>query len=290
MIPVVVQAQPAPTTPAREAPTRIGPFEITSPSGDSRLGVGFSTQLRATAEDHALSAEERELRAKLELRRVRLLLRGSFFDSTLRVGFQLSVAPSSLELMDAWADYKFHRHIQVRLGQFKIHSSRYRQQSFSTVVLVDWATVASRFGSERQLGLMVHNGGWDNSDWTYSFGVFTGSNARASFENGIAREYDASLPNPSNLRDPAPLGDLHPEIVLGVGHSSDDIGARSNTDAHRGALRHLVDLGVAWDVAPEQGRDFALRLSPELLLKAHGFSFNLVGHIGLDRDGGSARA
>ena len=218
----------------QESSARIGPFEITSPDGESRLGIGFASQVRATAEDKAISERERELTASLTLRRIRFLLRGSFFDSTLRVGLQLSLAPASLELLDAWADYRFHPHFQVRIGQFKILSTRYRQQSFSTGVLVDWATVASRFGSERQLGIMVHNGGWDATPWAYGFGVFTGINARASFENGIATQFGDKLPNPSNLADPEPLGDLHPEIVANFGYSSEGIGARSNTDADRG--------------------------------------------------------
>ena len=262
---------------------RIGPFTLSTEDGAHQVGIGFVGQLLfelTNAGGEFGGGGDRETDHSLRLRRVRSLVRASLLDGDLSLGFQLSTAPSSLELMDLWADVRFLPALRLRLGQFKTPFGRYRWVSFTRLVLVDWPIAAQRFGSERQIGVMIHSGQKDDTPFSYAFGVFAGYNARASFETALTRIYAEPMPNPSNLRAPAAPSELHPELVLRVAHSAPGIHAETNSDGQGGGFRHSVGLSVAWDARPVAYRDFALRVSPELLCKVHGFSFNVVGYLG----------
>lgn len=270
-----------PQAPTRKQwPDQLGPFAIEWDEGSSALEVGFAGQLQTevTSTDATPSEPERDLEATVFLRRIRLLLRGRFFDERLTTRLQLSTAPNSLELMDYWVEYRFLPDLRLRLGQYKIPYTRHREQSFSRLVLVDWSTATRRFGAERQLGLMLHNG--LSEGWSYGLGVFTGVNARSAFETALSTSYAEPLPNPSDLRDPAPPAEVHPEAVLRVAHSAEGIAAETNTDAAGGPLRHHASLSATWDAQPTDAQDFVLRVAPELLLKAYHVSLNVVGHGG----------
>lgn len=264
-------------------PERLGPFGVELDDGRSALEVGFAAQLRAslTTTDQAASGPGRNNELVAELRRVRLLLRGRFFDERLTTRFQLSTAPSSLELMDVWLDYRFSPWARLRLGQFKIPYTRHRAQSFTGLVLVDWSVAAKQFGGERQLGVSLHDG--LSEGWSYAVGAFTGVNARASFERGLSQIYAEPLPNSSDLTDPAPPAELHPELVVRIAHAAEGIEAKSNSDAAGGGLRHHAGLSATLDAQPAEARDFLLRLAPELLLKAYHLSLNVVAHGGFFR-------
>jgi hypothetical protein len=216
-----------------------------------------------------------------------LILQGVSDDSRWRLLLQLSLAPIVPELMDLWGEYAFHPRVRLRLGQYKVPLTRFRQQSFARQVLVDWAAATNVFGAERQVGAMLHDGLGYEAGLSYAVGVFTGINARASFETGMARAYGEPMDNPSDLRGPAPVDRFQPEIVMQLAHSAPGIDARTTSDARRTPWRHSVGLSVAWDIDPAP-QDFALRLAPELLVKHRGLGFNLVGYLGLfDKAGGT---
>ena len=268
-------------------PSTLHPFRTIAEDG-SNLELGFAGQLRATMTNSGehLDDDDRETEEVVELRRVRLLMRGGFFEDRLRFGLQLSLAPASPELMDLWADFRFTAPIRLRMGQFKIPLTRYRWQSFSHLLFADWPIAANQFGSERQLGLMLHNGQKDNTPWSYALGVFTGQNARASFAKGIADAYGERLESPSNFRTPGEPTSIHPEVVTRISHNSPDIDATSNSDEKGGGLRHLAGVSAAWDLDATQAKEFSERLAAEVLLKYEGVSLSLVGYAGMFRPEG----
>ena len=265
-------------------PSKLHPFRTTAADG-SNLELGFAGQLRGTVLNtgERLDDDDRETEETVEFRRVRLLLRGGFFEDRLRFGVQLSLSPTSPELMDLWTDYQFTKPIRLRVGQFKIPFTRYRWQSFGQLVLVDWPIAASHFGSERQLGLMLHNGQKDDRPWSYALGVFSGNNARASFATGVADAHGERLQSPSNFRTPGGPVDMHPEVVARVSHNAPGIATDSNSDEQGGPLRHSVGMSAAWDFAAADALEFTERLAAEVLLKYEHVSLNLVGYGGMFR-------
>jgi len=265
-------------------PSKLHPFRTTAADG-SNLELGFAGQLRTTVTNGGehLDDDDRETEEAVELRRVRLLLRGGFFGDRLRFGMQLSLAPAAPELMDLWADYGFASTVELRVGQYKIPFTRYRWQSFSHLLFADWPIAANHFGSERQLGLMLHNGQKDDTPWSYALGVFTGQNARSSFAKGIADAYGERLESPSNFRTPGEPVEVHPEVVARISHNSPDIDAKSNSDETGGGIRHLVGLSAAWDLDATRAEEFSERWAAEVLLKYEHVSLSLVGYAGMFR-------
>jgi hypothetical protein len=192
--------------------------------------------------------------------------------------------PGQIELIDLFANYKFIDEAQLQVGQFKIPLTRYRMISNTRMLLPEWSLVTQHYGSERQLGFMLHNGQKDDTPFSYAIGAFSGTNARASFEKGLAQSYAESLPNPSDLADPSLPEELHPELVARVSHNAKNIDAETNSDWRRGDFRHSVGVSAAWDVQPVIARDFQVRIAPELLLKWNGLSANAVGYFGFFED------
>jgi hypothetical protein len=283
-IPAVgTQAQVAPPSDARESalPERLGPLEFVSPDG-STLGIGVASQLRVSAANAGgeLGDTGRETDEQIEIRRLRLTLRGSFLDDRLRALVQLSFAPGNPELIDLWTEYVAKPALRIRLGQTKIPFTRHRGQSYAQLPLVEWDPAAVRFGSERQLGAMVHDGQRGNAKLNYALGVFSGVNARVAFARGISETYGEAPGNHSSLRSAPIPTELHPEVVGLLGYSSSNMDNVAVTDPEGGPARFFVAVSYAIDAAPEQTEDFLARLAPELLLKLHHVSLNLVGYGG----------
>lgn len=264
----------APTTEAASAPPVLGPFRIGSPGRS--LELGFATQFRFNLSGATGTAAS----ANVELRRLRFSLRGALLDDRLHVLAQLNTTPASLELIDLWADWRFTDALHLRVGQFKTPFTRYRQQSFTTLALADWSVFASHFGAERQLGVMLHDGGGRDAHWVYQAGVFTGVNARASFARGLAALYGETMTNLSDLRSFHAPTEVHPAFIARVGHESAAVKSSVSSDAAGGGLRHAVNLSVAWDARPSYPVDFPLRLAPEALFKWNHVFVDVVAATG----------
>lgn len=257
-------------------PQRLGPATLDTQAGSLRLGV--ISQL-LTSVDSKETDGEREESFGFHLRRIRLYPKASLLDKRLLLALQFSMAPNSLEVMDCYIDYQFIKTLQVRLGQYKVPFTRYRQQSFLNLLHVDWANVSSYFGAERQLGAMLHN---HNADprLEYALAVLSGNNARASHGVGVPLIYGETRPNPSNLVNPAVSAPWHPELFLRIAYNSPEVDSFQPSDKTRTSLRHTESLSIAWDMDPIEAQDFTARLSPEVMLKAYGFSLILGGYMG----------
>ena len=148
---------------------------------------------------------------------------------------------------------------------------------------MDWPVAAKHFGSERQLGAMLHNGQKDDRSWSYALGIFTGQNARASFATGLAEAYAEPLASPSSLQSPVAPRGAHPEVIARVSHNAPRVLAETHSDETGGTFSYSLGLSAAWDLAAVEAEDFAERLAPELWLKFGGASLQLVGYLGVLR-------
>jgi hypothetical protein len=276
-------APPPPAEPAkRSLPDKLSPLDVVLSNG-SKLGVGMAAQLRLNVDNEGGKlgqGGERETDTNVQLRRVRVTLRGAFLDDRLRALMQLSFAPGNPELLDLFLEYTALPFLRVRAGQFKTPFTRHRGQSYGVIALTEWDPAAVSFGAERQIGVMVHDGMRGDGKLNYALGLFAGPNARAAFARGISDTYGETLPNRSSLRAPFTKTELHPEVVGLIGYSSRRMDNVAPTDPEGGPARVFASLSGAIDCAPESTQDFASRLAPELLLKAYHLSLNVVGYGG----------
>lgn len=207
-----------------------------------------------------------ESTATAELRRLRFSLRGSAGDGRLTFGVQLNTTPAALELLDLWLGFSPTPGVTLKAGQLKTPFTRHRAGSFQTLPLVDWSLAAVHFGAERQLGLLLAlRRGHSRS----AFGVFSGTNARASFARGVAELYGVPLVNRSDFRVEAPPEPIHPELFARTGFALTDTKVKAS-----------AFVSAAWDLRPTPGVDFQLRLAPELELGWRTLTLELLGYAG----------
>lgn len=267
---------------ARAEPSRIGPFALISEDGSWSLQPGLAVQLRYQLDAKDLGHDDGNVDGFVEARRIRPTLRGTMLSRDLGYYLHLSTAPGSIELMDVYLDYGFHPSLRARAGQWKIPFTRRRTGSFKNLTLVDWPVTTLYFGAERQMGIALHNG-YERAPCglEYEAGVFTGVNARAAHAVGLSRVFGEIAPNPSDLADPAPRADLHPEIVVHVAYNLGDIDTSTDTDWRGGPLRISAGFSAAWDLDPRRYLEPAVRLAPEVLLKLRHLSLSGVVYTGL---------
>lgn len=273
-------AAPTSQTAARPRPERLGP--VTLRFDDGELSLGFASQLRMTTTSGGAAFGEaaRETETGLELRRIRLLLRGSFLDDRLAFLLQVSTAPNSLELLDLALDGRIRENASVRVGVFKTPFTLHRNRSFQNLTMTEWDVAAGRFGAERQLGAEVHGSSSQEGGVDYAVGVFSGVNSRAAFARGVAETYDEPMPNASDLRTPQPPTRIHPEIIGRVGYATRGAEPLILSDARGGGLRGYAGLSAAADLRPERTQDFVLRAAAEGVIKFHHVTANLVTYAG----------
>ncbi|MBM4381339.1 MAG: hypothetical protein FJ086_18875, partial [Deltaproteobacteria bacterium] len=236
------------------------------------LEPGFALQLRVTGQGGLEAAPAGT--STLEIRRLRLSLRGETAGGRARFGLQLGAAPASPELLDAWAGWRVTEGLVLRAGQSKTPVSRFRQQRFSDRAFADWPVTAVHVGAERQLRASTRLEA--EPGLSAELGVFSGQKARASFERGLASAWGLQLENPSLLGGKPPALSVHPELMGRVGWSRGPQPLRS-VDSAGGPLRLHASLGGAWDLSPRVRQDFRARLVPELLVLWQGWPSGAAG-------------
>lgn len=277
-------------TSEKGVPDSIGPFRLADADSSAWLRFQFVGQLCMDFQSvNQGQDEDRSNTLIMKARRIRPIISVSLPEQRLSLRVHLSAAPGSLELMDLYFNYKAHEQLQLRAGQYKAPFTRYRIQSFQRLTFVDWPIVARAFGGERQMGLALHNGYERPPRYGYAFGVFTGVNARASHAAYLPKVYGEKIPNPSDLADPGPAAEFHPELFLHLAYNARGVRVQSDTDEVGGGLRYAAMLSAAWDLDPTPHQDFKLRLSPEFLAKYQGLSLSTIGYVGIVEMGVPAR-
>ena len=249
-------------------------FVIESADHKNSLSFSFISQLRLIYEhlDRRVNIAADD-KFKMESRRIRFIFGGTILDSELSYKLQLSIAPGSLELLDIYFNYKFKSGLQLRYGQFKTPFTSYRMNPFKLLHFSDWALVSKYFGAERQMGLAAHNGYNRDQNKNYIVGIFTGANARSSHGIGMAEIFDTEIANPSDLTDPGPSAEFHPEIFVYLSHA----GSFSQGIRHG----YKICFSAAWDFDPAQREDFGGRFAPEFYYYYKDISFFSAYYWGL---------
>lgn len=251
-------------------------------AGDGHADVGVALQLRTTTTSDFASAPHTEL----ELRRLRFSLRGEALERRVRFAFQFNTTPRSLELLDAWLEWRPAEELSFRAGQGKTPLTRHRQQRFSELAFVDWGLAVFHFGAERQVGVSTQLGG-ETAPLSFDGGISTGQNARATFERGVADAWGLSVHNPSDLRAAPPPMPFHPELVGRLSWAAGGARAGPSVDTSGGPLRVTGSLGAAWDLAPSRQREFRGRIAPELLVQYRHGSLDVGTYLGWAHLGGA---
>ena len=246
-------------------------FWLASEDGGSWISFHLALQLRWTylyEETGAGRASDNQIRFV----RIRPVVKGSLLAEEFTWLMHLNLTPGLLELMDLWFDYRFTPQLRLRAGQMKIPYTKYRLGSFMDRPVADWSQPTRYFGSERQVGVMVHNSRKTNPDIEYHLGFYTGMNMRASNGIGMNKVYAEPAPNPSSLVDPAGFGNMHSEAVA---HLAYNFGYPEENP-----VPLSVGVSGAWDLRPTPRQDLRLRIAPEVSLRAFDFALDLVFHLG----------
>jgi hypothetical protein len=246
-------------------------------TGAGQLRIGLATQFRidVTSDD---DGAERRLRSAVLVRRLRTTLSGRFLDDRLSFAMQINTTAGNFELVDMWVDAELHSVVRLRVGQFKVPLDQYRQQSFTRLLLVDWARTTAWFGAERQFGVMVHDAATGRVD--YRFGVFTGQNRRAGHAISLPQLYGEPVSNPSRVDGIGEVDEVHPELIGSLRFTSVGFSDSSLSDRVGGPLRTLFALSSAVDFDPEPGRDFRARFVGEAWAKVAHVSLQAIGYLG----------
>ena len=255
---------------------------ISSKDGKSALSFHLTTQFRW---EYAFidrgASHGRTTDSNFLFRRLRPVIKGRLLTRKVTYLMHLNVVPGALELMDLWMDFQFLYQLRMRIGQMKVPFTRYRLNSFKDRPVLDWSNPTRYFGAERQIGVMFHNGLGHPPIIEYQLGIYTGVNARASNGIGIPLIYGASIPNNSNLASPDSLDNMHAELALHLAFNPCGINIKRPSDLEGGPFRYAIGISLAWDFKPTPMQDMRLRFAPEILLKAHHFSFSGVFLLGL---------
>ncbi|MFH1130882.1 MAG: porin [Pseudomonadota bacterium] len=282
------QAKDLPNQKKAKAFETIGPFELQDPSGNWRISLGLTAQLRfqfGYERDGDVDGWVGD--GWVEARRIRPTLSGCMATKDLVYYLHLSTAPGSVEFMDFYLDYRFYDQIRTRIGQWKIPFTRYRIGSFKNLTFADWSITTTYFGAERQMGMALHNGYETPPEFEYEVGIFTGVNARASHAVGLAQIYGEKVANPSDLAHPGSRAGFHPELVAHFAYNHRAIQTHTDTDTVRGPLRFSTGISAAWDLDPDIYLEPSLRIAPEFLAKYRGLSFFAAFYLGFVRRGDS---
>ena len=275
-------------------PDKLEPIEYRSPEEGAVLRFNLASQTLFRFDHVEGGNGERRDEYDIDFRRIRIAVQGAFFKDRLRTRLQVNAgveAGESVELLDAWLEAKIMPYMLLRAGQFITPFTYFRTLSFRIQQLPDWPITTRFFGAERQIGVMLHDGrptDEDESDnpLSYAIGVFTGQNARASHNVGITEVYGDTPANPSSFRDYQLPDELHPEVFVRLAHHTRDLydprqsmDLESLSDVKKGKVRHTLALSAAVDAGPRETLDTSMRLAPEFVLKARGWTLIAIAYL-----------
>lgn len=224
---------------------------------NAALTLGFGAQIRTTSVEGD---------SALTLHRARPAFLARFLDDRLRFRIHLDVAPRAFELLDLFVEGEPSSSLRVRFGIAKIPFTLHWDQGYLAIPFVDWAPT-TRWITGRQLGLTVFG---DTGHWRWAAGLHHGATLRPANGQRLPRVYGEAPLHRLDLRDPAPLGRLRPEVVARVSH-------------HAGPA--AVALSGALDLAPHRIRDERLRVALDGHLHWPALDVWAVGALALTENG-----
>ncbi|MDX2092265.1 MAG: porin [Kofleriaceae bacterium] len=243
-------APPGLVPPAPEPPPKDTPIKLTAAAGKGitfKAGDAFSLNLRARAQlRYQLHAPlpdtdgERIVDETVQVGTLRLWIGGHTLTPKLLYMIQLALAERDYRdgvispVFDAFLDYKAHRDLSIKVGQYFVPFDRLRTVREFALQLADRPRPVAELTLDRDVGVTVYSDGFLGTPLAYRFGVFGG--------NGINRATATAEVGPLvvgrlELRPFGPIdddseGDLErrkkPGLALGAGAA-----ANFNTDRTR---------------------------------------------------------
>jgi phosphate-selective porin OprO and OprP len=157
-------------------------FFLQSADGNYRLNIGGWIQPRYEYRFNSDAADT----SSFLMRRVRLDFQGHIITPELTFRIMSEHARTS-NLRDAWINYAFDRHLQVRFGQFTVPFQWHRDVGPRRQHFAERGVPSETFGipAGRDLGIMAHGMGEDRR-WKYGVGFFGGEgrNVAATSSDG----------------------------------------------------------------------------------------------------------
>lgn len=268
----------------KEKPLKIKPLKIESEDGLASIQFGLAAQIQYdstwanynNAHDAPMAHGN-----KIRIRRLQPLVKGHFFTKNLTYKFMIEPTPSKVDIMDLFLDYKFHRHARLRAGLGKVGFTRKRLNSWKNQSLVDFSIAPRYFGSERQLGLTLHNGFGKKTTHEYELGIYTGQQSRPGCAKGLTYVSNERMTNPSLIATTNENGkekqgawdEVHPELVGHYAYNHNNIDVTTETDWAKTGFRFSIGAGLSFDPRPHAYRDYAMRTGFEFMTKFKGWSF-----------------
>ncbi len=275
---VPANAQETQAAPVKaEKPKKIKPLKVESEDGLASVQLGFAAQLQYDSNWTNITEENGKSQDhdhKFTFKRIQTSLNGHLFSKDFTYKLQVETIPGKITLMDLFVDYQFHQQARLRLGAHKPGFSRKRMNSWKNQALVDFSNAPRYYGTERALGLTLHNGYGKKTSHEYEIGVYGGIPWRSNCTKGITMISKEKMLEPGLLSGGADAyNEFHPEIIGHYAYLFNGIDVTTETDWKRRDFRFSVGLGFSYDFRPKAFRDPAARTAFEFMMKAYGFSF-----------------
>ncbi len=307
----VGSATPAPAAPAITFTAEPG-RGFTLRAGDAfSLTLMARVQLRNTVsilDDDADLDRDPEVGNELQVRTLRLWLRGSVLDPDIRYGIQLALGAGDFEtlslvtqtnagtttasvtnpspIFDAYLDFTELRDLSVRIGQFFVPFDRARTIREFALQSVDRAEVIRELTLDRDVGVSIYSNdflGWGGR-LSYALGVFGGDGRNRFGTRDPGFLYTARVAvRPFGSFDEDQEGDLtrspEPRLMIGAAfafnHQTDR--PRSTTgnpyDTYAPTLPVSLDGGVTSPASLSSVTFDQLHVAADLVFKWSGFYF-----------------
>jgi hypothetical protein len=192
-------------------------FFLQSGDGNFRLSIGGWIQPRY---EYRFNSDRPDTSSFL-LKRVRLDFRGHLINPNLTFRVMSEHATTS-SLMDAWVNWAFERHVQVRFGQFTIPFQWHRDIAPPLQHFAERGVPSETFGFRegRDIGVMLHGVDQDRK-WKYGVGFFDGAGRIQSISNSDGNMVSGRITYAFLGEVPREESDLawseDPNISIGIG-------------------------------------------------------------------------
>jgi len=185
----------------------------------------------------------------------------------------IETIPGKITLMDLFMDFKAHKHFRMRAGAHKPGFSRKRMNSWKKQQLVDFSMAPRYFGTERSLGMTLHNGYGKRTSVEYELGLYDSVPWRPNCGKGLTLITKETMPNPSLLSGEAyQYTEFLPEVIGHFAYNGNEINVTTETDWDRTGFRYSLGAGFSYDFDPVPLRDLATRTAAEAMIKIRGFN------------------
>lgn len=182
---------------------------------------------------------------------------------------QANLGALQFDLEDAYLNYRFAKHLEIRAGKHKRPFSRQFLTPLSNLQFASPSYMQEHFGPTRDVGVLIHNDYLDGHGFEYALGVYQGrSESVQYFSNyeGTAVHLDRETSDtlPSNME---------PTVAFRLGYSG---GPGTYSEGHlegKGSVAGVAMSGL-FDVNANESNDSRAQVEVDFIFKVDGFSFS----------------